>query len=228
MMEQQPLRYHEGGGGGIESMMSSVQDLLTKNETVKLMRCMFQSTYMFGIVIVFLTLSWIRALPILNRVFRIHVMTLEPTLQPDKKEVRMSRRASRIIMFAAMMLTLAAACFYFALQLVMLYTVAQAFELIADAMPSMLSVLSGVIRQFFGTTVLLGAMHPQHLHLHGAVMATLICLCLLYTVINLKESDLINATMLRDKMLRLVYAVPMVTAVLYIVYTIAWIAKTCF
>ncbi len=220
------MQYH--GGGGAVDMISSVQDLLTNNETIKLMRCMFASTYMFSIVIIFLTLAWLRALPILNRVFRVHVMVLEPVLQDDKIEVRLSKRASRIIMFAAMMLTLAATCFYFTLQLVMLYAVAQAFELIADAMPTMLSVFSGVIRQFFGTNVLFGALHPQHLHLHGAVLGTLVILCLLYTMMSLKEQDLVNASMLRDKMLRLIYAVPMVTAILYIAYTIAWIAKTCF
>jgi hypothetical protein len=227
-----PLQYDHrpygvGIGGGAD-MMSSLEDLLTNNETVKLVRCIFQSSYMFAIVMVFLTLAWIRALPILNRVFRIHVMMLGPVLQDDKVEVRLSRRASRIIMFAAMMLTLAATCFYFTLQLVMLYAVAQAFELIADAMPTMLMMFSSLIRQFFGTKVLFGGLHPQHLPLHGAVLGALVLLCMMYTMISLDEKDLVNASMLRDKMMRLVYAVPLVTAVLYIAYTIAWISKTCF
>jgi hypothetical protein len=197
--------------------------------------CNIKHIYIWGVFIVLFSMAWVRALLVVNRAFRVHIVALGPYLDTASMSNRktgqvvlLERRASRFVLFAILFLAIMSLLLFLVVTILFLWAVMQIAEMFADEMPSAIWFLADMIRAFCGTDTFFGAMQVSHIKIHGIVFGTMILVCWLYSYVYFREGDLVNATFLRDKFMRCLGTLPLIAIVLYGFHLLHVIVKVCY
>lgn len=189
--------------------------------------CNAKTLYTWFVFFAIFAVAWVRAIPVVNQAFRMHMVALQPRFDAGNNVV-LQRRASRFVVFAILFLMITAACLYLGITLLVAYTLLMLIEMLADNMPNQLWVVSDFMRALFGCKTFFGAFQPRHFKIHGIVLAALIAMCWFYAFVYLREPDLVHGNLLRDKVLRCVVGMPFVAMLIYGLYAARLIIKECF
>jgi hypothetical protein len=195
--------------------------------------CNIKTVYTWAVFLALFLVAWMRGLLVLNKAFRLHIMALEPAIDPSSnaktgRMVSLGRRASRFVLFAILFLTVMSLLLFFGVTVMFVWGVLQLIELLAESMPDAVWFFAEVLRGVFGSDTFFGALNPRHFKVHCIVLMSMITTCFLYAYVYFREADLMSATYLRDKFIRCVAILPLIAIVLYVVYMLYLIIITCF
>jgi hypothetical protein len=195
--------------------------------------CNIKTVYIWVIFIALFLVAWVRGLLVLNKAFRMHILQLEPYIDPASNSntgemVVLRRRASRFVLFAMLFLTIMAFLLFLGVTVLFVWAALQLIQLLADSMPDAIWIFAEVLRVVFGADTFFGAFSTRHFKAHGIVLCSMIMAAFLYAYVFFRESDLLNATFLRDKFLRCIALLPVIAISLYTIYVMYLVIIECF